>query len=277
MQLPADSHAHSEWSWDALSGSLDRSCARAVALGMPAIAFTEHLDFTPFRAGHLVEGYGHLVVDGILHAPPFDVDGYLSAVDACRARYPGLRILTGLEVGQPHHHGREVADVLARGRFDRVLGSLHCLPDGDAFAEPFALFPHRDAPTVMREYLAELPRMVAGSDLFEVVSHIDYPVRSWPEDAGPFDPEDFEEEFRTALRAVADADRVLEVNAKLPLDPRILAWWREEGGRRVTFGSDGHEPETVGRGLERVAVMAASQGFGPTSRPEDPWLLGARA
>ncbi|MFD3444637.1 PHP domain-containing protein [Microbacteriaceae bacterium 4G12] len=277
MQLPADSHAHSEWSWDALSGSLDGSCARAVALGMPAIAFTEHLDFTPFRAGHLAEDYGHLVTDGILHAPSFDVDGYLSAIDACRGRYPGLRILTGLEVGQPHHHGHQVADVLARGRFDRVLGSLHCLRDGDAFAEPFALFPHRDARAVLREYLAELPRMVAGSDLFEVVSHIDYPVRSWPKDVDPFDPDDFEEEFRAALRAIADADRVLEVNAKLPLDPRILAWWREEGGRRVTFGSDGHEPATVGRGLERVAAMAESQGFAPTSRPEDPWLLGGHA
>lgn len=276
MHLPADSHAHSEWSWDAKSGSMDRSCARAVRIGLPAIAFTEHLDFTPFRAGHLVEEYGNLVSDGVLTAPPFDVDGYLDSVETCRARYPELRILTGLEVGQPHRHGSEIADVLARGDFDRVLGSLHCLPDGDVLAEPFALFPHRDARAVLTEYLAEVPRMVAGSQRFEVFTHIDYAARSWPEAAVPFDPGDFEEEFRSALRAIAEGDRVLEVNAKLPLDPRILAWWRDEGGRRVTFGSDGHEPETIGRGLAEVAAMAGAQGFTPASRPEDPWLLDRR-
>ena len=46
MTLPPDSHAHSEWSWDARQGSMERSCARAVELGLPAIAFTEHLDRT---------------------------------------------------------------------------------------------------------------------------------------------------------------------------------------------------------------------------------------
>jgi histidinol-phosphatase (PHP family) len=274
MQLPADSHAHSEWSWDARSGSMDGSCARAVELGLPAVAFTEHLDFTPFRAGHLSENFPELVSAGVLRAPDFDADGYLACVESCRARYPGLRILTGLEVGQPHLHGPEVAGVLRAGRFDRVLGSLHCLPDGDELAEPFVLFEHREAAEVLAEYLHEIPGMVAGSELFEVFTHIDYPVRSWPDTAPPFDPRDFEEGFRSALRSIAEGDRVLEVNAKLPLDARILAWWREVGGRRVTFGSDGHEPETIGRGLEVVAAMAEAQGFRPTRRPEDPWTLG---
>ena len=44
--LPPDGHVHTEWSWDAAAGSMERSCARAVALGLPSIAFTEHADFT---------------------------------------------------------------------------------------------------------------------------------------------------------------------------------------------------------------------------------------
>ena len=44
--LPADGHVHSEWSWDAPNGSMERTCARAVDLGLPAVAFTEHADFT---------------------------------------------------------------------------------------------------------------------------------------------------------------------------------------------------------------------------------------
>ena len=44
--LPPDGHVHTEWSWDAANGSMEQSCAHAVALGLPSIAFTEHADFT---------------------------------------------------------------------------------------------------------------------------------------------------------------------------------------------------------------------------------------
>src|SRR5688572_4703404 len=44
LSLPPDDHTHSEWSWDAIHGSMERSCARAIELGVPSIAFTEHVD-----------------------------------------------------------------------------------------------------------------------------------------------------------------------------------------------------------------------------------------
>lgn len=47
--VPMDSHVHTEWSWDASGGSMERSCAEAVRIGLPAIAFTEHLDHTVWR------------------------------------------------------------------------------------------------------------------------------------------------------------------------------------------------------------------------------------
>lgn len=241
-------------------------------MGLPALSFTEHVDYTPFRAGYLVEEFSHLVTDGILTAPELDAVGYLDCVDRCRAEYPGLRILTGMEVGQPHRHGSEVAALLAAGPFDRVIGSLHCLPDGEEFAEPFELFPRYPAEDVLREYLAEVPRMVAASEVFDVFGHIDYPVRSWPEYARRFDPDDFEEEFRQALRALASAGRALEINAKVPLHATILAWWREEGGQRVALGSDAHCPRVLGAGLGEAAAMAEAHGFRRDTRPESPWI-----
>src|SRR5262245_61377084 len=42
---PADNHVHSEWSWDAPNGAMMESCRRAVELGLPSIAFTEHADW----------------------------------------------------------------------------------------------------------------------------------------------------------------------------------------------------------------------------------------
>jgi len=275
MQLPADGHVHSQWSWDARDvGSMADTCARAAAVGLPAVAFTEHVDFTPFRAGFLAPDHPGLVDgSGILTAPPLDVDGYFECIERCRTAYPQLTILTGVEVGQPHRHTAQVADLLARGSFDRVLGSLHCLPDGAEFAEPWELYPHHPAADVLRAYLAEVPRMVAGCETFTVLAHIDYPVRSWPQDTAPFDPVDFEEELRAALRALAEGGRALEINTRRPLEAEIVRWWRQEGGRLLTFGSDAHRPELVGAGLAEAGDLAAAEGFRPGTRPGAAWLL----
>lgn len=277
MTLPPDSHVHSEWSWDATQGSMEQSCARAMSLGLPAIAFTEHLDHTVWTVERdAIDESDHLLTftssDGRVTPPAFDAHGYLEAVGRCRDQFPELRILSGLEIGEPHLHPAAVARVLDAGPYDRVLGSLHCLPDGERFAEPGELFRRRVAADLMREYLEEVARMVAHDDTFSVLAHIDYPVRSWPEgNAGSFDPEDFEEEFRNALGATAAAGKALEVNTVVPLHATILRWWHDVGGDAVTFGSDAHEPTAVARGFRDAAHLAEAHGFRPGRDPHDLW------
>lgn len=280
MEPPTDSHVHSQWSWDArLVGDMAATCARALARGLPAVAFTEHVDRTPFRAGFLTENYPEMrefVSEGVLNAPDLNLDGYLESIQHCRDAYPELTILTGLEVGQPHWNAEYLDSLLARGSFDRVLGSLHCLPDGDEYAEPWELFPHYPAADVFREYLAELSRLIADPAPFTALAHIDYPVRSWPSDEKPFNPNDFEDALRPVLASLADSGRALEINTRIPLDARIISWWVEEGGRSVTFGSDAHQPELVGHGLGEAGRLARSLGFAPGANPADAWSRTGR-
>lgn len=276
MTVPADSHVHSEWSWDAPKGSMVGSCERAVDLGLSAIAFTEHVDHTVWTVDlNGIHGTDHLAAmapDGLLTPPAFDVAGYLHAVEECRERFPGLRILSGLELGEPHWHAEATAQVLGAGPFDRVLGSLHCLPCGDGFAEPPGLYKDRAAAVVVRQYLEEVVRLVADSDAFSVLAHVDYPIRYWPKDQDtPFDLPAFEEEFRHALRATAQTGRALEINTRIPLHSTVLRWWHEEGGDAVTFGSDAHEPSAVARGFREAAHMAEAHGFRPGANPHDLW------
>jgi histidinol-phosphatase (PHP family) len=175
-------------------------------------------------------------------------------------------------MGEPHWHAAACAEVLGRGRFDRVLGSLHCLPDRGGFAEPFDVFRHRAAPEVLRAYLAGVVELVTTSDLFEVLAHIDYPLRFWPAaTAGQFDVRAFEEEFRGALRATARSGRALEINTRVPLHDVLLTWWREEGGDAVTFGSDAHAPEALADGFADAIGMAEAHGFRPGRQPYEPW------
>jgi len=86
---------------------------------------------------------------------------------------------------------------------------------------------------VIWAYLEEIPRMVAGSDVFEVFTHIDYPIRHWPEAReGPFDPRVFEEGFRTAMRAIADSGRALEMNTRRLWSTRPLPSMRGSAAAR---------------------------------------------
>lgn len=256
---------------------MERICARAVRIGLPAIVFTEHLDLEQEWVVEKAADIGttaqrYVDEQGHVRLPPFDVEGYIEAIERCRHAYPDLRILTGLEFGQPHLWDREAASLLSSGAIERVNGSLHMLPYvGATRTEPTTLYHRQPAHEVMWAYLDEIPQMVAGSDSFEVFTHIDYAVRSWPTTgAGPFDPRVFEEGFRTAMRAIAASDRALELNTRR-LWPWIPQWWVEEGGRAITFGSDAHDAQNVAANFPEAVAMAEYFGFRAGRSAEDFW------
>ncbi|HZN17248.1 MAG TPA: PHP domain-containing protein [Micromonosporaceae bacterium] len=273
--LPPDGHVHSEWSWDAAAGSMERTCARAVEIGLPSIAFTEHADFTPWTllAGGLPAGIRAKVTpDGVLIPAVFDAEGYLACIQRCRDLYPELRILSGVELGEPHWHTRRAADLLDLGSFDRVLGSVHSLQTGQTrFLEVADAYQERPAVDVVRSYLAEATQMTKASGVFAVLAHVDYAVRQWPASAGPYDPGVFEEDYRDLLGALAGTSRALEVNTKGPLHPQVVRWWHEAGGDAVAFGSDAHEPDALARDFRSASAMVEAHGFRPGRRPHDLW------
>lgn len=281
--LPLDGHVHSEWSWDAIAGDMEATCARAVELGLPAVAFTEHVDHTRWLVSEAAPSTGSGQVlnarargergPGTFTPGALDVDGYLAALEQCRDRFPDLHLISGVELGEPHWHADAVARVLAAGGFERVLGSLHSLPEGSAAAEPPELYRRRAAADVVRSYLAEIAVMVEQTTTFEVLAHIDYPLRQWPRAAGPFEVGGFEAELRHALSTLAASGRVLEVNTKGPMLPEVVRWWREEGGRVVTFGSDAHDPSELDARLGDAVAMVESFGFRPGRHPYDRWTL----
>lgn len=279
--LPADSHVHSEFSWDTggpdstARGTMRATCARAVEIGLPALFFTAHLDledawFT--NPEDFAAHERHLVgEDGVVAVPRFDVDGYLEEIDRCRAAFPELTIGTGLEFGQPGLRTDAARAQLDLTAFDRIIGSLHTLELGDHRVEPNTMFRRLPADDVIRRYLAEVPSVVAADGPHEVVTHIDYAVRYWPEeDEGPFDPRPLEEELRGAMRAIAASGRALEINTRR-LRPWIPQWWAEEGGEAVSFGSDSHTPLALAANFPEAMALADWAGFRPGRDPRELW------
>lgn len=274
--LPPDNHVHSQWSWDALAGSMEETCLRALELGLPSVAFTEHADLTPWthKPGEEVpDAWRPLLAEGVLTPPPLDLDGYRECLESCRERHPDLRILSGIELSEPHWHTARAETLLGKGAFERVLASIHSAPatDSSGFTEVSRQYTDQPPDKVVRSYLSETMRLIEQFEAFEVLAHIDYPVRSWPTDAKPYDPYDFEDEYRDVLRCLATADKVLEVNTRVPLHHQVLAWWREEGGQAITFASDAHDPGALARGFGDAARMAEASGFRPGPDPHAFW------
>jgi histidinol-phosphatase (PHP family) len=184
-QRPPDNHVHTRFSWDtAESSTMLRACERAVATGLPAIAFTEHLDFTVWHDDD------RATADGLLdrhpaQQTPIDVEAYAAELAEVRDRFPQLRIWSGVEAGEPHLFAASIAEHLHRSPADRVLGSLHSLADGGRLVGVTRLL-WQDPDATMRRYLAELLDMVGASDVFQVLAHCDFPRRYWPGGAHRF-------------------------------------------------------------------------------------------
>jgi histidinol-phosphatase (PHP family) len=276
--LPADDHVHTQWSWDTDAGDMERTCARAVELGLPSVAFTEHSDVSSWTVpdeSWLPETFRQLVTNGVMTPPPLDVDGYLASVERCRDLFPSLRIVTGVEMSEPHWAPEYFDALLAGGRLQRRLASVHSLlplPSDDGPREIFTQSTTMEPTALVRDYLAEIVRLVEGYDDFEVLAHIDYPVRYWPGDGPAYDPADFADDYRGALRALARSGRVLELNTRLPLHPQVLAWWRAEGGPAISFASDAHRPELLAHGFAEAARVARAAGYRPGNDPHDFWV-----
>jgi histidinol-phosphatase (PHP family) len=216
--LPADDHTHSRFSWDSFHGNVRASCEHALAIGLPALSFTEHVDLTvgnappdgwawdqgirgsyddPIGPG----GHGHFT------GAPLGVDAHQAAIEDCRHRFPDLTIHTPEDTRAPGEH------LLVDHAKDQ-----HSPVD------------------LLAAYLGQVEAVVASDGPFEVLGHIDFSLRQWTPGDGPSPWGQVEEQTRHVVGVLAASGRVPEVNTSIPLDLRVVRWWHEAGGTAVSFG-----------------------------------------
>ncbi len=236
---------------------MENSCRRAMSLGLKAVAFTDHADYTDIAGGARL-----------------DVAGYLQGIEDCRRRFPALTILSGVELGEPHRFSEQAAAVLAAGDFDLVLGSLHCVSVSGHAVESSRLAEQQVSPAeLMRAYFEELLDLITGPIEFEVLAHLEYPKRYWPAAAAPYQASDYREILQAVLEAAAGRGMTVELNTTRGIDPgrglcpgaEVIRWWRQAGGSRVSLGSDAHDPSRVAGGFELAHQALESLGFSPSS------------
>ena len=236
-----DMHVHSSFSDDSRE-PMEAQCERALALGLDALCFTEHMDFDALSLDY------------------YDPDAYFAELGRLREVYAGrLTLLAGLELSEPHNHPKALEQARRRP-YDFILGSVHYWLGG--------LFPSqmRDRKMDLRRcceaYWAEMLKM-ARCGGFDCVAHLDFPKRFFLR--LEYDPNLLDEIFEAMLQN----GLLLEINTSslrrgcgepMPGEA-LLRQYIARGGRHVTLGSDAHRAEELYEGVKGARDLAEGLGL----------------
>ena len=244
----ADLHTHSHYSSDGCETFSDLRQA-AGACGLGALAFTDHCEPPPCT---------------------FALEDMIAEWDALEES-PGLLLLRGAEVGDPHKDPAWARDMLAQPCFDIALCSLHTLAEPSAGAKDFYFMEYKSEAqcrALLRAYLDE-HRAFFDCGAFDVLCHLGYPLRYMA--AQGFFPSltDHEPLLRRLFDLMVRHEVALEVNTKSQFGPlgapnadeAMLRLYYDCGGRLVTIGTDAHAVAEVGRGLADAQRLLKKVGF----------------
>ncbi len=244
-----DYHVHTDNSMDC-KAPMATMCEAAVAIGIQELAFTDHLN------SHTLDmdlGY-------------YNADHYFEDIERCRAMFPDLTIRAGVEVGEPHRFWKRVQPILDSYPYDLVLGSVHWVGNESVFDANY--YRARQPQDAFAAYFSEMARMVEHGG-FDIAAHIDVVKRTSFGVYGAFDTHQFQDMLCAVWSACLKANITPEINTRslrLPcaeLHPATdaLRWYAEMGGKRLTFGSDAHHPESVGGGMIAARDSALAAGL----------------
>ena len=247
MDCWADSHLHSRHSFDS-TASMEDQCRAALAQGLSELCFTEH-----FSLDSQVPTYGYM-----------DWAGYRAEFEACRRAFsPQLALFWGVEVCEPHHLAGDYEALFGRLPLDAVIGSVHNV----AHQKLRRLVQERGPDRASALYFQEVLAMVE-TGCMEIVAHLDLIKRYI---GAPLTSEQLEANrpvLERILCRMVEKGLALEINTStlqklgeaMP-SPWLLRLYWELGGRKITFGSDAHQPQRVGEGLEWAFSLAREVGF----------------
>lgn len=251
-----DLHVHTKFSFDGASdGSGEPEVVANAALdaGLKALALTDHCD-----------------IDDILDAiyPPYPAREIRDSIEKLQSDFSGrLKILRGIELGEPHVRPDEARALLEEQNFDFVLGSLHNLRGyPDFYFLRFERMEERQLDYIARRMIDELKEIVRfeykNGRHIDSLAHITYMERYLLECGVEFDFMRYEREWRGLFREMIDCGVALEVNSsglrkggRLMPDAPLVSLYIDCGGRLFTLGSDAHTARDVGKGIADAAKL----------------------
>ncbi len=248
----ADLHMHCEASEDSET-PISELCAAAIDKGLAMIAVTDHVELVDY------------IKDG------YDVAARESWSLMEHTVVPrAVRLLRGIELGEPCFDEALANELLAAHPYDFVLASQHRLSDElpDYYFIDYSDWTDEMIVREMERYFKELLRVVRWNG-FDSLAHLTYPFRYLPQKWRSGDYTPWSGVIDEVLGTLAANGKALEINTSgirkgqgmTSPDLPLITRFRELGGERITIGSDAHRAHEVGADLHVAAELAKEAGF----------------
>lgn len=227
-------------------GEISEYIEKAIESGTKYFGFSEHapMDFD--------EGY---------RVSFEQMKSYEEAVLNAKEKYKNkIEVLLGYEVDYLVGH---MDERVLNADVDYLIGSVHFI-DKWGFDNPefIGRYESEDIDEIWQKYFDAVKEM-ADSRLFDIVGHLDL-IKVFK-----FMPnKDINEIAKEALKAIKEADMVLEINMAgyrkpiaEPYPSLALLKQAYELGIPITFASDAHKPEQVSLFSDEIEKLAKSAGY----------------
>ena len=247
-----DMHTHCERSFDC-EVPFSVMCDSAVERNVKVIALTDHCDLN-------IDNDETAVIENIR----------LSIADATEQgekRKDTLKVIKGIELGQPLHNKALAERIVKIEELDFILCSLHEIRNKQDFY--YLDYNKEDVPLLLNCYFDELIEMVKWNK-FDSLAHLTYPIRYICGEYGiKVDLSDYKEKIDEILSTLAKNGKALEVNSsglgmkiRETLPPKwIVRRFRELGGEYITVGSDSHLAQNIGFRINEAFELIKKCGF----------------
>ena len=222
-----DTHAHSDNSPDSLH-SIPFICENAAHRGLSVVTITDHCECNAYYEDkEFHNDYQRSIRQS-----------YFETVKAKVAFANRIRVLTGIELGQPVQNLAAAEEAVSANPYDFVLASVHNIADQPDFYFMNFDDPSTDIDGLLEAYFDEVLAVVRWGR-FDALAHLTYPIR-----------------YITGVY-----HRVVEIGEISPALAQV-ARFKELGGEIVTIGSDAHRAQELGAGFEAGVRLAKQAGFG---------------
>jgi len=257
-----DQHLHSHHSFDSQADPI-ASVERAIELGLAGLTFTEHFDTHPMDWDNCV----------------YDDEAYSATIKRLRARF-GRQIFVGKGIEVCFQPDRMVfiRDFLDQHEFDVVLLSVHYFGSNPVYKTDAwegmettaGIRLYLEGVLDAARYCEKLNR--SGTRVFDVLAHMDFVKRYTQRFFGTHDVSSFGDLFDEIFRACLSADLVPEINTStlrqglgeaMPNQDAVRRY-AAAGGTSMSIGSDAHQSQEVGAGLDEAVSILQEEGIQKT-------------
>lgn len=243
----ADYHNHTSFSSDA-RGSMEEYVVKAQENGIGEIGFSDHMLI------HESKCYPRMTPESI----PAYVENFRRVKEKSQ-----LPVKLGVEMDFIPGNAEKVREFVSKFPFDYVIGSVHFIGDWEIDNPDQAQeYLKRGIMQVYEEYFT-LVKQLCASRVFNILAHPDL-VKIFG-----YKPNcDFSYILSDVADTMAKADVCAEINMRGLARPCKEVYPSEQflrilhaHGVHITFGSDAHEPDELGKGLNEGLRLAKKVGY----------------